>query len=292
MKRVFPPTMRLLVLLVVCVSAFITSCKKDLLSNPNQLSKIAPPKALDTVYYQWGDLSINRSTITDVIQYDNAGKIGKVTSIYPVGQPALTVNFTYKDNQVTLDTDMKDIYTLDENGRVVSHQSTSVQDNFTYTETQKYDYDSNGYLSDIGMFLNGTLFSTIGYKVVNGNYTSFVLSNTSDGKITREYDFTYGTAKASSPISLFTAVFGDNTYVAIEKYLNFGKQSVNVISGINYTIGNEDGTVSTGTLPATSQVDTNGNLTNLDLTSGAYIGESPLDNLSPLPRSVRFVYGK
>jgi hypothetical protein len=142
------------------------------------------------------------------------------------------------------------------------------------------------------MFLNGTLFSTIGYKVVNGNYTSFVLSNTSDGKITREYDFTYGTAKANSPISLFTAVFGDNTYVAIEKYLNFGKQSVNVISGINYTIGNEDGTVSTGTLPATSQVDTNGNLTNLDLTSGAYIGESPLDNLSPLPRSVRFVYGK
>ncbi|WP_426671349.1 hypothetical protein ACPPVU_08940 [Mucilaginibacter sp. McL0603] len=290
MKNVFPSKIGLLAFLLICVSTFITSCKKETLVDSNQSPKIAPPKPLDTVYYQWGDLSISRSNITDIIQYDNTGKISKITSIYSVGQLARVVNFTYQDNKITLDTDMKDIYTLDESGRVVSHQSTEVQNGLTFTETQTYNYDSNGYLSTIPMSVNGTVYSTINYKVANGNYTSYVLSNTSDGKITREYDFTYGNTKATSPISLFTPVFGDNTYVAVEKYLNFGKQSVNTISGINYTIANENGTVSKGTLPATSQVDTDGNLTGLDLSSGTYINAFPSDNLSPLPRSVRFVY--
>jgi len=274
------------------VSLLITSCTKDLAVDNKPVQDLPKPKPLDTVYYQWGELSIDRSVVTDIIAYNNDGKIASVTStngsLYPI-----SIIFTYQGNQLSLNTATKDIYTMDNSGKVISHQSTEVQNNMTFVHTEEYNYDSNGYLSSIAMKLGDITYSTISYKVQNGNYTSYTLSNTSDGAITRQYDFVYGTEKVNSAFAFFTPIFGDNTYVAVEKYLNFGKQSANVISAINYTIGAEgSGVPNTGTLTASSHFDAAGNLSYLDMTAASQINGFPLDNLSPLPRYVKFSYSK
>jgi hypothetical protein len=281
-----------LAFVITIVSILIISCKKDLAVDNKSVQDQPAPKKLDTVYYQWGELSINRGIITDIISYNNNGKITSITStngsLYPI-----SIIFTYQGNQLSLNTATKDIYTMDNSGKVISHQSTEVQNNMTFVHTEDYNYDSNGYISSIAMKLNGTAYSTINYKVQNGNYTSYILSNTSDGAITRQYDFIYGTEKVNSAFAFFTPIFGDNTYVAVEKYLNFGKQSVNVISAINYTIGTEGGGPPvSGTLTAGSSFDAEGNLTDLDLTAASPIYGFPLDNLSPLPRYVKFAYSR
>lgn len=45
---------------------------------------------------------------------------------------------------------------MDSSGRVISHQSTEVQNNMTFVHTEDYNYDSDGYISSIAMKLNGT----------------------------------------------------------------------------------------------------------------------------------------
>jgi hypothetical protein len=289
----------LFVLLVIFSTTFITSCKKsELAPDPNELTDIAPPKSIDTVKYSWGDLSISRAIATDKIKYDNAGKIGSVTSIDAVGQAA-TILFTYQSNKIMLNTKMKDVYTLDDAGRVIFHSATNAQDStFIFKEEQQYLYDGNGYLSKILWTINGITYhfkstvSIITYMVQNGNYSSYTLADSTGANITRQYKFSYSDIKVNSQFSFFSPIFGDNTYVAIEKYLNFGKQSVNLLSGINFTVAMEDGSIQTGLYTATSKFDALGNISSISFYPGGYMIGMPLDNLSPLPRAVSFIYNK
>jgi hypothetical protein len=137
----------------------------------------------------------------------------------------------------------------------------------------------------------GFKYGIINYAVQNGNYINYTLADTLDNNVTRKYDFLYSNTKASSSLSFFSPVFSNNTYSSIEKYLNFGKQSVNLLSSINYQVANEDKTVPTGTLMVTGQLDVLGNFVKLNLIGGNISG-MPLDNLSPIPRSVSIAYNK
>ncbi|TKC04862.1 hypothetical protein [Pedobacter frigoris] len=182
---------------------------------------------------------------------------------------------------------VNDSYELDDKGRVVLHTSSQVQQGMTFVNTEKYSYDNAGYLVKIDLAGNGSIYSVITYEVNNGNYQKFSLSNSKDGKITRQYVFSYNNTKVTSPFSMFTALFANNTYSAIEKYLNFGKQSVNQMSSVDYSILNLNGDLRIGTLNVISQLDEARNIVKLELI-GNKIEGTPSDNLSPLPRSVSF----
>lgn len=255
----------------------ITSCKKDSTGASN--GKV---EAIAKVDYEWGDQSINRKSFSDIIQYNSAGKIDNIVT----GAAGTTVAFTYQGNKISLNTAYSDIYELDNQGRVSLHTSTDI-DNGNVIHTERYNYDSNGYLNNIVLSVGGTVYSTIFYQVKNGNYTKYALTNKVDSKVTRQYDFAYSHTKVNTAFALVTPVFSNNTYSTVEKYLNFGKQSVNMISSINYRIINLDNSIKTGTLTVQTNFGTNKNITGFKLLGDAITG-MPSDNLSPLPRSANF----
>src|SRR5665213_3374928 len=123
----------------VFVSMFAISCGKTAL-DPNKLSEKTPLHSIDTVKYQWDDLSTDRGATSDIITYDNAGKIGGVTSTNVAGLPA-TILFTYQGNKVTLNTAFKDEYDLDAAGRVILHIATHAEDpTFVFKNEEHYSY--------------------------------------------------------------------------------------------------------------------------------------------------------
>jgi hypothetical protein len=284
---------------IALFSIFIVSCKKEALGGL-KTPGLSSLKTLDTISYSWGDQSISRFNNTDIIKYNSAGKIDSIITTYPGATFVSSIRFTYQGNKIMLNTQYNDIYTLDNLERVVSHSDLVTNPGGDNSENdEQYIYDGNGYLSKVilsgAIFINsqriGYKYGIINYTVQNGNYINYTLSDTLGNNVTRKYDFLYSNAKASSSFSFFSPVFSNNTYSSIEKYLNFGKQSVNLLSAINYQVANEDKTVQTGTLTVTSQLDVLGNIVKLDLTGGNISG-MPLDNLSPIPRSVSMAYNK
>jgi hypothetical protein len=284
---------------IALCSLFIVSCKKAAIGDL-KMAELSALKSLDTISYLWGDQSLSRFNTTDIIKYNSAGKIDSVITTYPGLKFVSSIRFTYQGNKIMLNTPYNDTYTLDNLGRVVSHSTLVTNPGGDNNENdEQYIYDGNGYLSKVilsgAIFVNsqriGFKYGIINYTVQNGNYINYTLSDTVGNNVTRKYDFLYSNTKASSSFSFFSPVFSNNTYSSIEKYLNFGKQSVNLLSAINYQVANEDKTVQTGTLMVTGELDVLGNIVKLNLIGGNISG-MPLDNLSPIPRSVSIAYNK
>ena len=279
--------------LIACLFITFTfsSCKKD-----NQDPVDVIPLKVSSATYQWGELAINKKEGYDVVKYNpGTGKIDSVIATGPTGSVPVTVVFSYAGNKLSLNTAFQDEYELDNNGRVITHITHEVQHGNEIASIQRYTYDANGYLNKVTMSSNfnstvGIPFSEINYTVKNGNYTRFALSNIADGKVTREYNFDYNTSRtAYSPASLFAPGFANNTLSNIDKYLNFGKGSKNLLKAVNYRVINLDNTLVIGSFDAAVQVNAANYLTGLSL-SGTAISGMPSDNLSPLPRRVSFVY--
>jgi hypothetical protein len=197
---------------------------------------------------------------------------------------------------VILNTNAKDVYTVDSQGRVVLHDSKYLEPNGdTVSYEEQYHYDGDGYLSKVvltGSFIYGHyIYGVISYTVQSGNYTSYTLADTAGNNVTRKYTFQYNSTPVNSSFGFYSPIFANNTFVAIEKYLNFGKQSANQLVAVNYQITDLDNSVQSGALTVNSSFDINGNITRLSLTGAAITG-TPSDNLSPLPRMVSFGYGK
>lgn len=249
------------------------------------------------VTYQWGELAINKKTESDVIKYGASGKIDSVITYDVNGLVISRVAFTYSGNIITLNTKLQDRYELDNEGRVTYHSTQEVQQGNNIVSIERYTYDANGYLNKAAMSSNfnnytGPVFSNINYEVQNGNYTKFTLSNVDSGTVTRQYNFTYNTSKkVNSPVSFFAPIFANNTNSNIDKYLNYGKPSVNLLTGLSYYITNLNKTVSKGTFTAVTKYNSNNYVTSLDLI-GNIITEFPSDNISPLPRSISFTFGQ
>jgi len=288
-------------LFMAFLSTLIISCKKLAMNESKKATELLSSKSLDTISYQWGDQSLSRYNTTDIISYNSNGKIDSIITTYPGVKFVSSIRFTYLGNKIMLNTPYNDTYTLDNLGRVVFHSGVvkDVAGNPHNEDDEQYIYDGNGYLSKVilsgAIFINSARisfkYSIISYSVQNGNYTNYTLADTLGSNVTRKYDFLYSGAHAKSSFSFFSPVFSNNTYSAVEKYLNFGKQSVNLLSAINYQISNEDKSIQTGTMTVTSQVDALGNIIKLNLLGGNISG-MPLDNLAPIPRSVGIVYNK
>lgn len=267
-------------LLSLTFCALLTiSCKSDQVE-PEKLS----PTSIQSVSYQWGELSINRKNVNDIIKYDEKGKMAALLTTDDKNI-STTIDFDYQGNKIFLNTASNDSYELDDKGRVVLHTSSQVQHGMTFVNTEKYSYDNAGYLVKIDLASNNLIYSVVTYDVNNGNYQKFSLSNPKDGKVTRQYVFSYNNTKVASSFSMFTAIFANNTYSAIEKYLNFGKQSANQLSSVDYSIMNLNGDLKRGTFNVVSHLDGAHNIIKFELI-GNEIGGMPSDNLSPLPRTV------
>jgi hypothetical protein len=266
----------------------ITSCKKD-----NNAPANTTPLSVSQVNYQWGDLAINKKYVSDVVKYTSDGKIDSVISFDDKGTATERIGFTYNGANLTLSTDLKDAYKLDNAGRVVYHSTEEVQNGQNIISIENFSYDANGYLNKVTMsngFINNDIstFSVINYEVKNGNYFKYTLSNTDGGLVTRQYTFNYNTAvKVKSPVAFFAPIFAGNTTSNIDKYLNYGKASANLLSSVDYVITNLDKTISKGTFKADAKINSENYITELTL-NGASLTAFPSDNLSPLPRSMQF----
>lgn len=280
-RNSFKKIERALLSLAFC-SLLVVSCKSDRVE-PEELF----PASIKNADYQWGELSINRKSVKDSIKYNEAGKIETLITI-DERNISKTIDFDYQGNKILLNTSFKDSYELDAKGRVVLHTSSEVQQGMTFVHTEKYSYDNSGYLVKMDLAVNNLIYSVINYDVNNGNYQKFSVSNPTDGKVSRQYVFSYNTTKVTSSFSMFTAIFANNTYSAVEKYLNFGKQSVNQLSSVDYSILNLNGEISRGTLNVVSNLDAANNTIKFELI-GSEIKGMPSDNLSPLPRAASFV---
>lgn len=271
-----------------CLLISFVSCKRDDTSQPTVTVK------LSNAAYDWGDLSINRKIESDEIKYNATGDIERVITTNNNGNIISNIKFTYSGSKITLNTKYKDEYDLDNNGKVVYHSLSDVQHGHTILEIERYSYDDEDYLNKTTMSLTfdggpETFYSEIDYEVQNGNYTKYTLSNTDGGTVTRQYVFTYNTTKkVNSPASFFAPIFANDTKSNIDKYLNYGKSSVNLLTGIDYTILNLDKTTTTGSFNVSANVNPDGYITSLNL-NGNDIAGFPSDNLSPLPRKVNFM---
>jgi len=245
------------------------------------------------VNYSWGELAINKKTESDELSYNAAGNISNVLTLSNTGDTLSNIAFTYSGNKITLNSPYHDEYDLDNTGKVVYHSLQDIQQGHKIVEIERYSYDDNSYLKKITLSLifDGdpeSLYSTIDYEVTNGNYTKYTLSNTDSGTVTRQYTLSYNTNRmVKSPASLFAPIFANNTLSNIDKYLNYGKASVNLLTGLSYVIKNLDGTTCKGWFSVASNVNSEGYITSLIL-MGNDIADFPSDNLSPLPRSVSF----
>ncbi|MHB8206450.1 hypothetical protein [Mucilaginibacter sp.] len=280
--------------LFFCALTIFTSCKKG--------QQITPSNAVLKVSgadYVWGDLSINRTTGSDAIKYNANGNLDSVVSYDANGHRTGSIILTYSGNKITLNTVYDDTYELDAAGRVINHSSQQIQNGYNFISTENFTYDANGYLNKVTMAENAnllgvssgtTIYSVINYEVQNGNYIKFTLSNTIGDTVTRQYNFTYNSSvKINGSYALFAPTFSNNTTSNIDKYLNYGKTSVNLLTGINYTIVNLDNSVSTGLFNVVTKLNDANYLTQLSLTGNDSAG-FPSDNISPLPRSIKFSY--
>ena len=282
---------------VLCLLFVFSSCKRDEV-NPTT-TKSADSVSTNNVQvanagYVWGELAINKKTESDAIKYDAVtGKIDSVSTYDNNGILISSIGFTYSGNKITLSSPYKDEYDLDNTGKVVYHSTQEVQNGHNITEIERYGYDANNYLNKVTMSSNfddyiGPVYSEIDYEVTNGNYTKYTLSNTDSGTVTRQYVFTYNTAKkVNSPCAFFAPIFANNTIANIDKYLNYGKASVNLLTGLSYTIRNLDYTVVTGSFNVVTTVNADDYITSLDLEGNTITG-FPSDNISPLPRGLSF----
>lgn len=275
--------------LVFCLMTAFSSCKKnDPVKPVNELT-------VTNANYEWGDLAINKKAEFDVIRYNNTGRVDTVITYDVYGKLLRSVAFTYNGNKVTLNTSLKDQYELDNSGRVIYHSTEGVQAGNDIVNIERFTYDAQGYLNKVTMASNfnnfvGPVFSVINYEVQNGNYVKFALSNVDSGTITRQYKFTYNINKTvNSPCSFFAPIFANDTYSNIDKYLNYGKASQNLLTGVNYYITNLDKTVATGTLNVVTKLNADNYITELDLV-GNNLTAFPSDNISPLPRSIKFAF--
>ncbi len=282
------PHCALLCLSVIsCLLISFSSCKQDNTNQPIVTLK------LSNAAYNWGELAINKKIQSDEVKYNAAGNVDGVITTDNNGNILSNITFTYSGNKITLNTQYNDEYDLDNSGKVVYHSLSDVQQGHNIVEIERYSYDDNNYLKKITMSLTfdgapETFYSEINYVVQNGNYTKYTLSNTDSGTVTRQYVFTYNTGKkVNSPVSFFAPIFANDSQSNIDKYLNYGKSSANLLTGVGYSILNEDKTISTGTLNVASSVNTDGYITSLNLV-GNDIAGFPTDNLSPLPRSINF----
>lgn len=275
-------------LAIAVAAVLITSCKKD----DNAINNTTP-LSVSKVNYQWGDLAINRKFMSDVVKYTVDGKVDSVISFDENGTATQRIGFTYTGANLTLNTGVKDSYKLDNAGRVVYHSSEEVQNGNNIKSIENFSYDANGYLSKVTMSIDfdnktNSTYSVINYEVKNGNYTKFALSDIDGGAVTRQYVFNYNTAvKAVSPVALFAPVFASNNTSNVDKYLNYGNGSKNLLNSIDYVIINLDKTISKGNFKAVSKVNKENYITELNL-DGASLTAFPSDNLSPLPRSMQF----
>lgn len=284
-------------LTLVCLLflAMTSACKKENSSLPDANP---PVLKVTNATYQWGELSINKKEAYEVVNYNaNTGKIDSISSTNSNGFTLNTIGFTYSANGILLNTEGKDSYELDNDGRVIAHSFQETQNGYDIINTQHFSYDNNGYLSKIALstgFKNSTpvQYSTINYTIENGNYTKFTLSNTTDNLITREYIFSYNQSKPMfTSGALFVPTFANNTLSNLDKYLNYGRGSKNLLTSVGYKLINLNNTLSTGTFTATVETDNNHYLTELTLL-GNTLTDMPSDNLSPLPRSITLSYGK
>ncbi|MBE9586775.1 hypothetical protein IM792_20160 [Mucilaginibacter sp. JRF] len=280
----------------ICLLTLIafSSCKKD--NNAGIDETTEPTLKISSATYEWGELAINKKDQVDSIAYNSDGKIQSVLN-YDIDRSVSTnVGFSYQNNQFTLDSRYNDTYEVDALGRVTTHKTYEVQNGYDIIHIQRFTYDENGYLNKVIILINfdgkeGEPYSTINYEVVNGNYTKFALVNT-DGTVTRQYVLKYNTSKkVYNPGALFAPIFAANTTVNIDKYLNYGKASVNLLTGVDFTIKALNNTVTSGSFTAVTETDADNYLTSLQLT-GDQIQDFPSDNLSPLPRSIKFSYKK
>jgi len=290
-------------LLISGIALTFSSCKRD-----NEIDPAHPMIVKDStttnnirVYganYVWGELAINKKTESDAIQYNAAtGKIDSVLTYDNNGVLISSIGFIYSGNKITLNSPYNDEYDMDNTGKVVYHSTQEIQNGHLITAIERYGYDANNYLNKVTMSSNfdsyiGPVYSEIDYGVTNGNYTKYTLSNTDSGTVTRQYIFTYNTAKiVKSPCAFFSPIFSNNTVSNIDKYLNYGKASVNLLTGLSYTIRNLDKTVVTGSFNIVTTVNTGGYVTSLNLDGNTITG-APSDNLSPLPRALSFTFQK
>lgn len=276
-------------LLFIFLFSAITSCKKE-----NQIS----PDITQNIFkvnYSWGELAINKRIESDVIFYNTNSSIDSVNTFDADKLKIRSIAFSYTADTIKLNTSYNDKYNLDATGRVIYHSTEEVQNGYNIVSIERFTYDAAGYLNKVTMssiFDHGaeTVFSVINYEVNNGNYVKFALSNINDGTITRAYNFTYNTAKkVKSPVSFFSPIFANNTASNIDKYLNYGKPSANLPTGLSYYLTNLDGTISTGTFNIVATVNNNNYISSLQLV-GNNIAKFPSDNVSPLPRSMSFEF--
>ena len=243
--------------------------------------------------YNWGEFSLGKKVESDVIKYTAAGKIDSVITVDANGRLIRSVRFTYGDHKITLNTLNNDEYDLDNEGRVVYHSDSDTQQGIYFVNIQRYGYDANGYLNKATMSLNangqvGPVFSTMDYEVENGNYTKFTLQDADSTIATRQYTFTYNLSKkVNSPCAFFSPVLANEAYSNIDKYLNYGKASVNLLTGINYSIKNLNSSISKGSLQVVTNINSNSYITSLALVGNTIPGFGS-DEISPLPRSVSF----
>ncbi|MDB5151237.1 MAG: hypothetical protein JWQ57_5257, partial [Mucilaginibacter sp.] len=164
-------------LAITFVAVLISSCKKD-----NDVVTNATPLSISKVNYQWGDLAINKKYVSDVVKYTGDGKIDSVLSFDDKGTITQRIGFTYAGANLTLSTDLKDVYKLDNTGRVVYHSTEEVQHGNNIMSIENFSYDENGYLNKVTMStgFSGTIsiYSVINYEVKNGNYSKYTLSYT------------------------------------------------------------------------------------------------------------------
>lgn len=274
-------------LAIACAAVLISSCKKD-----DSAVNNTTPLSISKVNYQWGDLAINKKYVSDVVKYTSDGKIDSVISFDDKGAAIQRIGFTYAGANLTLNTDVKDTYQLDNAGRVVYHRTEEVQNGNNISSAESFSYDENGFLKKVTMSTgfdnNLSIYSVINYEIKNGNYSKYTLSNTDGGLITRQYTFNYNTAvKVVSPVALFAPIFAGNTTSNVDKYLNYGKGSGNLLSSVDYVISNLDKTTSKGSFKALSKINKENYITELTL-DGVSLTAFPSDNLSPLPRSMQF----
>jgi hypothetical protein len=273
--------------LSIIVSIALSSCKKNDTASPQVVLTVSKAN------YSWGELAINKKIESDVIKYNANGSIDNVITYDASGQIIRNITFSYKVDTITLNTLFKDKYQVDAAGRIVFHSTEEIQNGHDIVSIERFAYDAAGYLNKVTMSSNfdsyvGPVYSTINYVVKNGNYTKFALSNSDDGTVTRQYNFSYNTAKkVNSPCSFFSPIFANNTNSNIDKYLNYGRASANLLTGVSYYLTNSDKTVSTGSFNAVTEVNSDNYVTSLKLT-GNTITSFPSDNISPLPRSVSF----
>lgn len=268
-----------IILFALIPSILFISCKKD--ANPTTDISIVSP--ITKASYVWGDMSFSRTTFDDVITYTNDGRIRIIVTS---GKHPATVNFTYQGNSIFLNTPNNDEYELDDKGRVSVHYYTTS----AIHKSQHFTYDNDGYLKTVIFKIGNIDSGLISYEVKGGNYTKMAYSGIDGSNIIRRYNISYAKEKVNSAYSFFGPVLSPDTYSCMEKYLNFGKQSVNLPAAIQYYALSWYEGEQSGTLTVQSTYNDNRNLTGFELKGAPIVGKS-YDNLSPFPRIVKFELG-